>query len=68
MLLVWPCKEKMEERNDCSFELRPSARVDRCWRKCLPDDRFADIRGNKQRDSAAQAVSLLEQFVKEDDN
>ena len=46
-LLVRPCKEEMEERNNSPLKFGSSAGIDGRWRESLPDDRFADIGGDE---------------------
>ena len=68
VLLVRPGEQEMKEGNDCPFELRATAGVDCRGREGLPDDGFANVGRNEEGNAAAQAVSLLQQFVKENDD
>lgn len=52
-LLIRPREEKMEERNDGSFKFRSSAGVDSCGRESLPNDGFADVCSDEERDTTA---------------
>ena len=67
-LLVWPCKEQVEERNDCSLEFWSTASIDGGWGKCLPHNGFADVGRNEKGDTASKTVSLLEELIEENDN
>ena len=58
----------MEESNDSSLKFGATGAVDGVGAERLPDDAFADIGGDEERDSRAQAVPLLQQFVQADDN
>ena len=51
-LLVWPCEQEVEERDDSAFELRATACIDGRRGESLPYNGFADIRGDKQRNTA----------------
>lgn len=67
-LFVGPGQEQVEESNDGTLKLGATASVDGSGGEGLPDDRFADVGGNEQRDAASKTVSLLEQLIQEDDN
>lgn len=58
----------MKESNDCAFKLLAPTRVNGGGRKRAPHDGFANSRGDEQRDATAKAITLLEKFVKEDDD
>ena len=45
-----------------------SAGVDSGGRKGFPDDGFADVGGDEERNARSQSVSLLQQLVKEQDD
>lgn len=45
-----------------------SASVDGSGAEGFPDDGFADVGGDEERDTRAQAVALLEQLVQQQDN
>ena len=62
-LLVRPCQEQMEERNDSALEFGSSACIDRGWGECLPDDGLTDVRCDEQGDTAAQTIPFLQKFV-----
>ena len=66
--LVLSSGQQVEESNDCSLELGSTSGVDGGWRKRLPDDGFADVGGDEQGDTGAQAVSFLKEFVQEKNN
>ena len=38
------------------------------WTKALPKERLADIRRNKQRDTTANTITVLEHLIKHDDD
>ena len=67
-LLVWPCQEQVEERNDCALKFRSTASVDGGRGKRFPDNRFANVGGNEKGNTASETVSLLQKLVKENDN
>lgn len=51
-------RQKMEERNDCAFKFCSSADIDCCWRKCLPDDCFANVGGDEERNTGTETVAF----------
>jgi hypothetical protein len=67
-LLVWPCEEQVEERNDCTLELWSTAGVDGSWGKCLPHNGLADVGRNEKRDTTSETISLLEELIKKNDD
>lgn len=67
-LLVGPCEEQVEERNDGAFEFWASAGVDGGWRESLPDDGLADVGCDEEGDTASKTVSLLEELIEENDD
>ena len=67
-LLVWPCQEQVEERNNRTFEFWATTGVNGRRGESLPDDGLADIGGNEERDTASKTISLLEELIKEDNN
>ena len=60
VLLVRPCEQEMEERNNCAFELGTPSGVDCSGGERFPDDGLANVRGDEQRDSTAQSISFLQ--------
>ena len=54
----------MEEGDDGALELGASAGVDGRRRERLPDDGLADVGGDEEGNSGAEAVALLEKLVK----
>ena len=60
-------KEKVEESDEGTFELRSATGVDGRGRECLPDDRLADVGSDEERDTRAESVALLEQLIEQDD-
>lgn len=67
-LLVGPGQEQVEQGNDGTLELGTTAGVDSGGGEGLPDDRLANVGGNEQRDTAAQAVALLQKLVQQNDH
>ena len=67
-LLVWPCEEEVEERNDGTLELWSSAGVDGGWGECLPHNRLANVGSDEEGDTTSETISLLEELIKENDN
>lgn len=67
-LLVGPCEQEMEERNDCTLEFRTTAGVDGGRGERLPHDRLADVGCDEERDTAAKAIALLQKLIEKDDN
>jgi hypothetical protein len=66
--LVIPGEEEVEERDDGAFKLGTTASVDGGRRECLPDDRLADVGGDKERDTGAETVTFLKKLVEENDD
>lgn len=58
----------MEERDDRPFELGTASSRDGVGAECLPDDVLTNVGGDEQRDSRAEAVSLLQKLVEADDD
>ena len=58
----------MEERDKSTLKLGPTASVDGGGGEGLPDDRLANIGGNEEGDTRAEAISLLEELIKENDD
>ena len=67
-LLVRPCQEKVEKCDNSTLELRSSASVDGRWGESLPDDRFAYVGSNEERDTTSQTISFLKKLIQKDDN
>jgi len=53
--LILPGDEEMEESKNSTFEFRTTTSVDSGWAECLPDNLFANIRG----DARFRSVELL---------
>lgn len=66
--LVVPCEEKVEEGNESTLEFWSTTGVDGGGRECLPDDGLANVGGDEERDTGAETVALLKEFVEENDN
>lgn len=67
-LLVGPGHEQVEEGNDGTLELGTTSSVDGGRGESLPHDGLADVSGNEQGNTAAQAVALLEKLIEKNDN
>lgn len=67
-LFVWPCEEEVEERNNGTFELWSTASVDGGWGESLPHNRLANVGSDEEGDTTSETISLLEEFIKENDN
>ena len=65
---VVPSQKEVEERNKSAFELGATASVDGGGGECLPDDRLANVGGNEEGNTRAEAISFLEEFIKENDD
>lgn len=63
--LILAGEQEMEEGDDGALELRAAASGDRGRREGLPDDGIADVGGDEQRDTAAEAPALLKELVEE---
>ena len=68
MLLVAPGDEEVEEGDDGALEFGSAAGVDGGRREGLPDDALANVGGDEERDTGAQAVALLEELIEENDD
>jgi hypothetical protein len=58
-LLVGPGQKEVEQRDDGALELGTTTSVDGGWRKGFPDDGFADVGCDEERDTASQSISFL---------
>lgn len=67
-LLVGPGEEKVEKGDDGTLELGATASVNGGGGESLPHDGLADVGGDEERDTRAEAVSLLEELVEENDD
>lgn len=67
-LLVGPGHEQMEESDDSTLVLGATASVDAGGGESLPHDRLANVGGNEEGDTAAEAVSLLEELIEKNDD
>ncbi len=61
---IVPSKKKVEEGNDGTLKLGPTASIDGGGRERFPDNRFTDVGGDEKRDPGAKAVTFLKEFVK----
>lgn len=66
--LVLSSGQQVEETNDGSFELSSTTSVDSGWRESFPDDCFADVGGDEERDPRPETVSFLQQFIQQKDD
>ena len=60
--------QQVEESNDSSFEFSTAASVDGSGRKAFPNDGLANVGSDKKRDSRAQSISFLKEFVQKQNN
>lgn len=67
-LLVGPGHEEVEEGDDGTLVLGATTSVDRGRGESLPHDGLADVGGNEERDTAAEAIPLLKKLIEENDN
>ena len=65
---IVPREQEVEHGDNGTLELGPTADVDGGGGEGLPDDRLADVGGNKQIDAGSKTVALLEELVEEDDD
>lgn len=65
---VVPGQKEVEECNKGTLKLGTTASVDGGGGECLPDDRLANVGGNEEGNTRAEAISLLEEFIKENDD
>ena len=66
--LVGSGDEKMEQSNDGSLEFSTTTSVQSGRTESLPNDGFANVGSDKERDTRSETVSLLEELVKGKDN
>ena len=66
--LVRAREEQVEEGDDRAFKLGASARVHRRRRESLPDDAFALVRGDEERNTGTKTVALLQKLIQADDD
>ena len=67
-LLVWPCQEEVEKRNDGTLEFWATSSVNGGGGESLPDDGLADVGGNEEGDTTSKTIPLLEELIEENDN
>lgn len=60
--------QQVEQSNDCTLEVDAAVDGDGGRAESLPDDVLADVGGNEQGDTRAQAVALLQKLVQDDDD
>jgi len=66
--LVVPGEQEMEQGNDGTFEFWATTSVDSGGRECLPDNGLANVGGNEEGDTRTKTVTLLKEFIEEDDD
>ena len=66
--LITAGSKHVEESDDGTLELRTTTLVDGLRTESLPDDGFADVRGNEQRDTRSQTIALLQQLIEKNDD
>lgn len=65
--LIGTSDQQVEQSNDGTLELSTTTSVDGGRGESLPDDVLANVGGDKQRDTRTKTITLLQQFI-EDDN
>ena len=63
-----PGEKKVEKSDNSALKFAAAADVDSGGRKGLPDDALTNVGGDEQVDTTAESVTLLEEFVEEDDD
>lgn len=58
----------MEESDDGTLKLGPSTRVDGSGRECFPDNVFANVGSDKERDTGSETVTLGQELIEKHDN
>mmetsp|Transcript_1989 Transcript_1989/g.4491 ORF Transcript_1989/g.4491 Transcript_1989/m.4491 type:complete len:302 (+) Transcript_1989:837-1742(+) len=66
--LVLSGNKQVEESNDSTFEFSSTTSVEGGRRKGLPDNGLANVGGNEKRNTRTKSVSLLQEFIKSQDN
>lgn len=66
--LVVSGDQKVEQSNDSSFEFRSTSSVNSGRAESLPDDGFANVGGDEERNTRAETISLLQEFVQNQDD
>ncbi len=66
--LVIPSEQKMEQRDNSALKLWATSGVDSGGREGFPDDGFADVGGNEERDAGSKTVALLQELIEKNDN
>lgn len=67
-LLVGPGQEKVEQGDDGTLELGATTSVDGGGGEGLPDNGLANVGSDEERDTGAQTVALLEEFIQQNDD
>lgn len=67
-LLIGPGQEQMEQSDNGTLKLRTTTSVDGRGGKGSPDDRLANIRGNKERDTASETIALLKKLIEKNND
>lgn len=58
----------MKQSDNGAFEFGSSSSIDRGRTKRFPNNSFANIRGDKQRNTGTQTVTFLQKFVQQQDD
>lgn len=66
--LVVTGDEKMEKRNDGTLKLSTATGVDSGRTEGLPDNGFANVGGNEERNTRSKSISLLKELIESKDN
>lgn len=66
--LVWLGEQEVEESNNATFEFSTLVSSNGDWGERFPEDQFTDVGGNEKRDTRAETVTLLQEFIKHKDH
>jgi hypothetical protein len=66
--LVGPGEEQVDKGNEGTLEFGTTTSVNGGGRESLPHDGLADVGGNEEGNTTAEAVALLEELVEENDD
>ena len=62
--LVWLGQQEMEESNDGTLKLGSLVSSNSDWGERFPEDGLTDVGGDEKRNSRAESVSFLKEFIK----
>mmetsp|Transcript_18997 Transcript_18997/g.41280 ORF Transcript_18997/g.41280 Transcript_18997/m.41280 type:complete len:357 (-) Transcript_18997:258-1328(-) len=66
--LIGTSDEKMEKSDDSTFEFGTSTGVDSGGTECLPNNGFANVGSDENRNTRSKTVTLLQKLVQSKDN